>query len=369
MPIAAVPAYLGQVFESAPPGMRFGMYLNLWTSRTDQENEVRKRARQKSHEGQEIRRHLETHGMDHTIAWLCSRERNPLPRLWRKNDFAARQVWQDVCALSKSDRHTLTGLIQRQAALAAALPDCFILPAKSTAPFTTGLGNEHPLENGFSFLWPYGLPYLPGSGVKGVLRQAARELASGAWGDDTPWCRLPPPSGRGEHSTALDILFGLESADRQSEHFRGVLNFWDVIPDIRGDRLMVEIMTPHQTHYYRDGRQPHDSGQPTPIPFLTVPPGSGFTFHVQCDRARLAHLAPELARDDRWRTLLRSAFEHAFDWLGFGAKTTVGYGAMQVDSRAATKKRRQAQPDEKTPREATSTLPADAAEIEKARPS
>src|SRR5690625_7299883 len=57
------------------------------------------------------------------------------------------------------------------------------LDAITTAPFATGLGNEHPTENGFAFLNPYGLPYLPASGVKGVLRQAARELASGDWGE------------------------------------------------------------------------------------------------------------------------------------------------------------------------------------------
>lgn len=40
---------------------------------------------------------------------------------------------------------------------------------------------EHLLENGFAFLNPYGLPYLPGSGVKGVLRQAAREVDKKSW--------------------------------------------------------------------------------------------------------------------------------------------------------------------------------------------
>ena len=42
---------------------------------------------------------------------------------------------------------------------------------------------EHPLENGFAFLQPYGLPYLAGSGVKGVLRQTARLLAENAFGE------------------------------------------------------------------------------------------------------------------------------------------------------------------------------------------
>lgn len=33
MPIAAVPGYLGQDFSSASPGLRFGMYLPIWTDR------------------------------------------------------------------------------------------------------------------------------------------------------------------------------------------------------------------------------------------------------------------------------------------------------------------------------------------------
>src|SRR5438445_3538425 len=85
-------------------------------------------------------------------------------------------------------------------------------------------------------------------------------------------------------------------------------------------------MTPHQTHYYQGGEWPHESGQPNPIAFLTVPPGSRFTFHITCDRARLNKIAPNLGERELWKQLLERAFEHAFAWLGFGAKTAVGYG-------------------------------------------
>lgn len=233
------------------------------------------------------------------------------------------------------------------------------IEAIATAPFTTGLGNEHPLENGFAFLNPYGLPYLPGSGVKGVLRQAARELASGDWGDSTGWSAdktFVLTAGRERILLSMiDVLFGLESANGNTQHVRGALSFWDVIPQIRGDSLMVDVMTPHQSHYYQPKREgkagnsdtPHDSGQPNPISFLTVPPGSGFAFHVCCDLAHLKQLAPELAVDGRWKTLLATAFEHAFAWLGFGAKTAVGYGAMQEDPKAKERElaRQQAEAD------------------------
>ena len=173
--------------------------------------------------------------------------------------------------------------------------------------------------------------------------QAARELARGDWDDAHGWSTdlLPSPSGRGvggEGLSMLDVLFGRETPAGDSDHVRGVLSFWDVIPEIRGDSLHVEIMTPHQGHYYhwkkdRNGNpieeSPHESGPPIPIQFLTVPPGSDFAFHVVCDLPRLRRLAPELAQDGQWKTLLNAAFEHAFEWLGFGAKTAVGYGAMQ----------------------------------------
>ncbi|HAZ60386.1 MAG TPA: type III-B CRISPR module RAMP protein Cmr6 [Gammaproteobacteria bacterium] len=224
---------------------------------------------------------------------------------------------------------------------------CTCFDALAVAPFTTGLGNEHPLENGFAFLNPYGLPYLPGSGVKGVLRQAARELASGAWGEPLGWSEnksywMKVGKERVELSV-IDVLFGLESGDGDTAHVRGALSFWDVIPQIKGDSLMVEIMTPHQSHYYQQkpaagSVSPHDSGSPNPICFLTVPPGSSFTFHVVCDTAHLARLTRERAAgmselfaegETHWRSLLQHAFEHAFEWLGFGAKTAVGYGAMR----------------------------------------
>ena len=149
----------------------------------------------------------------------------------------------------------------------------------------------------------------------------------------------------------LDLLFGRETPAGDSDHLRGVLSFWDVIPKIQGNSLTVEIMTPHQGHYYQqksdrktgDSTSPHESGKPNPISFLTVPPGSGFAFHVACDLPRLQRLAPELAQDDRWKTLLTAAFEHAFEWLGFGAKTAVGYGAMQSLAQRERQKQERAQ--------------------------
>jgi CRISPR-associated protein Cmr6 len=383
MPIAAVPGYLAKHdLAGASPALRFGMYLPIWTDRKDQEKSVRDRSAKRSREGQEVSDLLRQRGMDAAIAALRNRDRNALEGLWDKSDDAAREAWKVIAAIHPEDRKCLTALVSRQQSLAVEGADGLSLVAIATAPFTTGLGNEHPLENGFSFLNPYGLPYLPGSGVKGVLRRAAEELASGAWGDPKGWSGEANYSVRPSQKSApialsmIDALFGREPRSGDSDAARGVLSFWDVIPDIEGDKLLVEVMTPHQGHYYQQKRDrrsgdsvsPHDSGQPIPIPFLTIPPGSRFTFHVACDRLRLERYdasrragAPSLLETidgkPRWQALLEAAFEHAFEWLGFGAKTAVGYGAMardhKAEAEAAERAREAAEAEEREARRAS----------------
>ncbi len=354
MPIAAIPAYLGNDFHEASPGLRFGMYLQLW--------------------GINRRSHTllwTTHDLNHEVRGQNRQERE----VKYDNKVAA---LSDAKKLNENDRNIMRSLVERQRQafdVSATSEASYRLDALATAPFTTGLGNEHPLENGFAFLNPYGLPYLPGSGVKGVLRQAARELASGDWGDTKGWNEsqiYPLMQGEGaarravhdEHTKApvklsmLDALFGLESDDGGKVHVCGALVFWDVVPQIKGDSLAVEIMTPHQGHYYQQNpaagsTNPHDSGQPIPISYLTVPPGSGFTFHVVCDLPFLRRIAPTLAENGHWKALLTAAFEHAFQWLGFGAKTAVGYGAMRENPAARAERERQQDLDrEKAERQA-----------------
>ncbi len=359
MTTAAVPAYMGKDFRSASPGLRFTYFLDIWTERSDQEAEVRKESGKKSREAEALNRVLSQNGMDAAIEHI--RNRRNFPRLWEKNDFVSRKVWRKIVELNEDDRGRLSALRSRQMVMIAPFGQASLsLHAVSTAPFATGLGNEHPLENGFAFLWPYGLPYLPGSGVKGVVRRAAQELAEGLWGETHGWsneacCEYPakPTGERGEmpRLSMIDLLFGREPPSGDSDHFRGCLTFWDVFPQIHGNKLRVEIMTPHQKHYYQAGEAPHDSGMPVPISFLSIPPKSQFTFHVVCNTQRLEKLAPELV--NQWQDLLRAAFQHAFEWLGFGAKTAVGYGVMERDKKAEAAAREEREKLEKEARKSS----------------
>jgi CRISPR-associated protein Cmr6 len=373
MAVAAAPRYLRlqadgkenhEFYLSAPPGHRFLLYFPVWGENADTcqfdwrvSDRVPKLKKDKvgalEHTGWEDLNNKHFASAVSACQTPVHNDERPRARVPARDPGLA--AWRPL----------LDGLAARQSTLATPLTTqgrLLTLEALSTAPFTTGLGNEHPLENGFAFLNPYGLPYLPGSGVKGVLRQAARELTSGEWGDGHGWTK-----------DAITHLFGLESDDGDKVHQRGALSFWDVLPQWTGAGLQVEVMTPHQTHYYQKGDNPHDSGQPNPINFLTVPPGSKFAFHVQCDVPFLTRLAPALAKGGRWQMLMQSAFEHAFAWLGFGAKTAVGYGALAEDAeakaqRAAALTAAQARADETASLAHIATLnPADQA-WEKAKP-
>ncbi len=235
----------------------------------------------------------------------------------------------------------ITALRTRQAALAQQA-GAETIEAISQSPFVTGMGEEHAVENGFAFLNPYGLPYLAGSGVKGVIRRAAEDLAEmgeSGWTfarvvwlfgyedyDTAAWKqRLEAEIQTDDEARALLQRLNKEAASlvhlsEADKHLAGALSFWDVIID---GKLDVDILTPHYGKYYEGKEPPHDAGQPQPNPFLVVAPGAHFTFHVTCTEHRL----PDTIKAE-WRTLLHAAFDHAFTWGGFGAKTAMGYGVL-----------------------------------------
>lgn len=326
-PRVAVPWYVGTDFALVPPGHRYVLYLPFWKQ-----------------------------------DWSAIKE-------------GKQRELKSLCPIPAHARDVMSALAERQRSIGKRSGG-EVVEATSISPFATGLGWEHPNENGFAFLHPYGLPYLPGSGVKGVVRRATEELAllesdSHGWDLATVWwlfgfdasssvfdtdgvwptafTRWRAHSADGS-SSALDGFIAIadvkfkgtagewvdrlqaDRSYRQSLHTAGALRFLDVIPEVAGNSMSVDIMNPHYGDYYQakksvaypNGTTPHDAGSPVPVFFLVVPPGSKFTFVVDCPRE---HHLPE-ALQNKWRELILAAFTHAFDWLGFGAKTAVGYGAM-----------------------------------------
>ena len=283
-PVPAVPSYITESadktpspsrdkFSETPPGHRFTLYLPYWC-RDVWSSEVKKKT-----------------DAIKSVTSLSSTSREQMQRY--------SQRLTELIKLSLPDE------VNRQT-----------IRGRSIAPFTTGMGIEHPLENGFAFLHPYGLPYLPGSGIKGVLRRAAEELCTI---EETGW-----------KESWIGGLFGETADGIETSGRRGALIFWDCMP-LPVSGMSLDIMTPHDGQYYQGEGSPHDSGAPTPIAFLVVPAGSAFIFNISLTPALLNC---EELQNGGWQVPLEKAFKFAFDWIGFGAKTSVGYGAMEIDIQA-----------------------------------
>ena len=137
----------------------------------------------------------------------------------------------------------------------------------------------------------------------------------------------------------IAALFGAEDAKTAEAAHRGALSCRDVLPQF--DAMTVEIMTPHQSGYYLGKESPHEAGKPTPINFLALPADATVRFVLRFDPG----LVPETERAALadWQALVLRIATHAFDWLGFGAKTAVGYGAMAEDPEIAAQRKREAQ--------------------------
>ena len=162
---------------------------------------------------------------------------------------------------------------------------------QTVGPFITGLGRNHPVENGFLWHHTLGVPYLPGSSVKGMV---------GAWARQ--W--------REEEEATWQAILGTR------RHVGNVV-FFDALPK-EPVELVRDVMTPHYDEYFRDGKPPGDWIDPKPIPFLTVRHGASFRFAVAPrQRSDFGEIHCETAC--QW-------LAEALEWIGAGAKTAAGYG-------------------------------------------
>ena len=171
---------------------------------------------------------------------------------------------------------------------------------KTVAPFVTGLGRNHPVENGFAWHHTLGVPYLPGSSVKGVVRSWA-----------SSWLSQPKED--------IKRIFG--PRDNPKDHSVGSVIFLDALP-IKPVQLKVDIITPHYGPYYQVEKAktpPADWHSPVPVPFLVVDTDQGFIFGLM---PRKQKDKVDCQNANKW--LIEALKE-----LGAGAKTAVGYGRFE----------------------------------------
>lgn len=224
------------------------------------------------------------------------------------------------------------GLAQRQKQLCESLGGACVT-LETTGPMVTGSGISHPVENGFTFHPTLGLPYLPASCVKGLLR---------AWVE--VW--LAHDSDEQRNALVRD-WFGHSGDGHDDKASAGSLLFFDALP-VGAVAMGCDVMTPHMGKWYEKGdaisadnfgqTAPADWHSPVPVPFLVIRKGVKFQWAIAPRPS--GDSATAARRQEAARRALQE-LKSALEWVGAGAKTAVGYGRL-VDVAAEEAQRTQA---------------------------
>jgi CRISPR-associated protein Cmr6 len=193
-----------------------------------------------------------------------------------------------------------------------------------------GLGNESVYETSMTLHHIYGIPYIPGSAIKGVVRSYFIIELFGK--DNNGSLDLEKAEERALKDKIFCDIFGCPENSVYNEARKGRIIFFDAFP-LSNPKLKIDIMNPHFSPYYSDeSKPPADYHEPIPIHFLTVE-NTEFEFIIGINKKE-----NEIPKDERFKgkTPLEIAFQYIEEALkehGIGAKTAVGYGYFDdIDS-------------------------------------
>ncbi len=178
--------------------------------------------------------------------------------------------------------------------------------ARLTSALAIGLGMSSPVENGFLFDYALGEPYLPGSGLKGLMRAWVEEWDS-------------------EEISLVNLLLGDDSPRKTktgAADAAGALIVFDARP-LAPCELQRDTITAHQVDYHKEGAQiwPGDWQSPIPIPHLSIKAGVCFGFGLA--------LRPGQGATEENLNSAATWLDMGLQHLGAGARTARGYGRIQ----------------------------------------
>lgn len=180
-----------------------------------------------------------------------------------------------------------------------------------THPFTVegrlivGLGGETVHETGITLLRPWGVPYIPGSALKGLAHHYATYLMKDAAGISAL------------NADHMRVLFGTPKHASYITWF-DAWYIWGSAPS--NQPLALDTLTVHHPAYYRTGgagtgeawrRLPTDFDDPNPVSFLS---------------ARGAWLLALRGPTPEWTGTAMTILTRALAAWGAGGKTSSGYG-------------------------------------------
>lgn len=222
-----------------------------------------------------------------------------------------------------------------------------------------GLGNESVYDISMTLHHVYGIPYIPASAIKGIVRS---------------WIiieKFEADEKKAIQDKDFCDIFGCPKKIEETDSYykvgqQGRIWFFDAFP-LSKPRIEVDIMNPHYGEYYGEKKvngvsvPPADYLKPNPVPFLTIgekdeknhPLKFQFVVGIKHKDNRIIGIQSDLFTDSEGRSL-RVKKEHggavemvevssdasllqisvawlnqALDGHGIGAKTAIGYGYMK----------------------------------------
>jgi len=190
-----------------------------------------------------------------------------------------------------------------------------------------GLGVDNVYETGICLHHIYGFPYIPASGLKGVVR---------SWIITTFFSEKDS-----DGSTQID--YDLQKAEERAlkndkfvkifgdNEKQGNVIFFDAFPT-SAPTIDVDVMNPHYQPYYSESpanakTAPSDFHNPVPVFFLTVKDTS-FQFIIGSREGYLTDYKIG-GKDGKDGKDINEWLKEALTTHGIGAKTAVGYGYMK----------------------------------------
>ena len=189
-----------------------------------------------------------------------------------------------------------------------------------------GLGNESVYETSITLHYIYGIPYIPGSAIKGVVRSYIITELFGKNKDGS--LNLKDAEKEALQDPGFCDIFGCPKDSIYKESRQGSVIFFDALP-IEPPKIEPDVMNVHYPDYYGGNKPPTDYQNPNPIYFLTVKE-TPFKFILGIKER---NNTPIQKGKFEGRKPLDVAFEYlkkALSEHGIGAKTAVGYGYMNL---------------------------------------
>src|SRR6266568_1127356 len=121
-----------------------------------------------------------------------------------------------------------------------------------------GLGSESVLETSITLHHTYGVPYIPGSALKGLAASYAHKRLGDSWKKGTPaYNAIFGDTGNAGYITFFDALY----MPNTSHEYKG-----------KRQALYPDVITVHHQKHYQEEKDasPSDWDSPNPVPFLSA---------------------------------------------------------------------------------------------------